>query len=131
VLIPNESELALLSGITIENDESLEQAMKLLQDKGVHTVITTLGAEGSAYLEKGKKMGKAHSYKVNVVDTTGAGDSFNAGFAFALASGKTVAEAVSFAGKVAALAVTKLGAQQGLPTLTEVAQFKQTDGLTT
>ncbi|MFM1654665.1 ribokinase [Brevibacillus sp. B_LB10_24] len=128
VIIPNETELALLSGISGEGDEQLTGAMKRLLAKGVQTVITTLGAQGAAYLVRGGQLGKAAGHKVEVVDTTGAGDSFNAGFAVALASGKSLAEAVSYAGRVAALAVTRLGAQRGMPTSDEVAHFEQIQG---
>ncbi|NSL62340.1 ribokinase, partial [Bacillus cereus] len=64
------------------------------------------------------------SHKVQVVDTTGAGDSYNAGLAYALASGQSIPEAVEFASVVSALAVTKLGAQQGMPTMKEVLAFQ-------
>ncbi|NGQ96708.1 ribokinase [Brevibacillus sp. SYP-B805] len=121
VMIPNESELYLLA----EADEGsdLETAMRRLQDKGVRTVVATLGARGAAYLTADGAFGTVPSHKVEVVDTTGAGDAFNAGFACALASGEPVAEAVGFASKVAALAVTRLGAQAGMPTLAQVGEF--------
>jgi ribokinase len=121
VIIPNESELYLLAGTREGSD--LEAAMQCLLDKGVQAVITTLGAEGAAYLQRGQQLGRVASHKVTVVDTTGAGDAFNAGFAFAYASGQNVGEAVAFAVKVAALAVTKLGAQAGMPTLQQVREF--------
>jgi ribokinase len=122
VIIPNESELYLLAGADAGRD-NLEAAMRSLLDRGVQTVITTLGSEGAAYLQRGQQLARVASHKVTVVDTTGAGDAFNAGFAFAYASGRNVGEAVAFAGKVAALAVTKLGAQAGMPTLQQVREF--------
>lgn len=121
VLIPNESELYLLAGSPADQD--LEAAMRSLLQKGVRTVVTTLGAKGAVYLSTDEPLGFVPSREVTVVDTTGAGDSFNAGFSYALASGKSVAEAAAFASAVAALAVTKLGAQAGMPTRTEVEQF--------
>jgi len=122
VLIPNESELYLLAG-TPEGE--LELAMQALLAKGVGCVVTTLGAAGAAYLQPGDPLGRVPGRKVKVVDTTGAGDSFNAGFAYALAGGNSVPEAIHFATRVAALAVTKLGAQQGMPTLREVLEFTE------
>jgi ribokinase len=119
VIIPNQSELYLLAG----TESNLETAMRRLLDRGVQTVITTLGSEGAAYLQGKETLGRVPSHKVSVVDTTGAGDAFNAGFAYALASGRTIGEAVAFAGKVAALAVTRLGAQDGMPTLRQVEEF--------
>lgn len=121
VLIPNESELYLLADSAA--GQELEAAMRSLLQKGVRTVVTTLGAKGAAYLTDKEPLGFVSSHKVDVVDTTGAGDSFNAGFSYALASGSSVAEAAAFATAVAALAVTKLGAQAGMPTLAEVNQF--------
>lgn len=128
VLIPNEFELALLSGVTIDDDQRLELAMQQLLDKGVQTVITTLGSQGSVFLERGETLGRVASCKVQAVDTTGAGDCFNAAFAFAMASGKPLPEAISFASKAAAIAVTRLGAQQGMPTFEEVQNFDHAEG---
>ncbi|EST53299.1 ribokinase [Brevibacillus panacihumi W25] len=121
VLIPNESELLILAE---EKGQGLEAAMRSLQKKGVRIVVTTLGAKGAAFLTE-EESGVVPSHQVPVVDTTGAGDSFNAGFSYALASGKSVRDAVAFATKVAALAVTRLGAQAGMPTLAQVEQFHQ------
>lgn len=121
VLIPNESELYLLAqaGAQVE----LGAAMEAMLQKGVATVVTTLGSKGAAYLAATGESGLVASHRVQVVDTTGAGDSFNAGFSYALASGAAVGEAIAFATKVAALAVTKLGAQAGMPTLAQVEEF--------
>ncbi|QRG66408.1 ribokinase [Brevibacillus choshinensis] len=121
VLIPNESELYLLAKVGAEVE--LEKAMDMLLQKGVATVVTTLGSKGAAYLTAAGESGLVNSHPVQVVDTTGAGDSFNAGFSYALAGGAPVEAAVSFATKVAALAVTKLGAQAGMPTLAQVEEF--------
>nr|WP_261305424.1 ribokinase [Paenibacillus andongensis] len=120
-ITPNRSELSLLTGIHAEGEE-LEVAMTSLMQKGASNVITTLGGDGSAFLEKGK-LHKVPGYKVSVVDTTGAGDSFNAGLAFSLAKQNSLEQSVSFAAKVSALAVTKFGAQAGMPSLEEVELF--------
>ncbi|AUM66683.1 ribokinase [Brevibacillus laterosporus] len=128
VMTPNESELYLLTGLeqnqTTDKATTLSAAMKALHAKGVKHVVTTLGATGSAYLMNGETFGTIASHKVQVVDTTGAGDSYNAGLAYALASGQSIPEAVEFASIVSALAVTKLGAQQGMPTMKEVLAFQ-------
>lgn len=122
-ITPNRSELALLSGITITDHASLERAMKTLLEMGPKHVITTLGSDGSAFLSHREAFTLIPSYHVPVVDTTGAGDSFNGGLAVALASGKDLREAVEYAGRVSALAVTKFGAQGGMPTKQEVEAF--------
>ncbi|MBA4495498.1 ribokinase [Paenactinomyces guangxiensis] len=118
-ITPNQSELELLTGISPEK-EGLEAGMNQLLKRGVRHVITTLGREGAAVLSSGEPLVRVAGYRVPVVDTTGAGDAFNAGLACALAEQKRVKAAIDFAGKVAALAVTKLGAQPGMPTRAEV-----------
>lgn len=122
-ITPNETELALLTGWTIENEQQLQEAMLYLQSKGPKHVITTLGKQGVAYLDEQQQLQKVPSYSVEVVDTTGAGDAFNGGLATALADGKSLPEAIAFANGVSALAVTKLGAQTGMPTKEEVVFF--------
>lgn len=127
VITPNETELALLTGKGNDEkltDENLQVAMKQLQARGARQVVTTLGSQGAALLDEQGSFARVSGYKVQVVDTTGAGDSFNAGLAYSLASGQTLTEAVAFASKVAALAVTKLGAQGGMPTMEQVLQFR-------
>ncbi len=132
VITPNRSELGLLTGYPIKDNE-LEKAMQSLLDLGPQTVITTLGSKGAAYLARGGDLQMVPSYKVPVVDSTGAGDAFNAGVAYALSSGMELKDAVLFASKVSALAVTKLGAQAGMPSREEVEAFHgvfaaETDG---
>lgn len=120
-LTPNRSELALLSGLSEE--APIAQGIEQLMEAGVSCCVTTLGAEGVAFVEKGSNnLVMVSGHKVPVVDTTGAGDAFNAGLAYALAQKKSIGEAVKFAVQVSALAVTKFGAQGGMPTLAEVIE---------
>lgn len=123
VITPNQSELSLLSGTPVD-EANVAEAMRVLASKGVRQVVTTLGANGSAFLTTYNQFERVDGYKVDVVDTTGAGDAFNAGLAYALATNSSLREAVDFASKVAALAVTKLGAQGGMPTMDQVKQFR-------
>ncbi|AJS59363.1 ribokinase [Paenibacillus sp. IHBB 10380] len=120
-MTPNRSELGLLTGRDAEGDE-LEIAIQDLMDRGVANIITTLGADGSAFMDH-HKLHMIPGYKVPVMDTTGAGDSFNAALAYSLALDLDLEKAVSFAAKVSALAVTKFGAQAGMPTMEAVHQF--------
>ena len=122
-ITPNRSELAMLTNRQVDTDHDLEQAMSALIDLGPKHVITTLGKNGAAYMDHERKLKRVAGYTVPVTDTTGAGDAFNAALACSIAARKTLAEAVAFAVKVSALKVTKLGAQQGMPTLAEVEQF--------
>lgn len=126
VLTPNRTELQILANSNIQKGtapDSFEKDINQLLELGVNCCVTTLGAEGAAYQWRGSALGKVSGHQVPVVDTTGAGDAFNAGLSFALAQQKTIQEAVEFAGKVSALAVTKFGAQAGMPTLKEVERF--------
>lgn len=125
ILTPNETEAYQLAGCKASEAElpTLPTVMQKLRDKGVGQVIVTLGSQGAAYVNEAGQLQIIPAYRVQVVDTTGAGDSFNAGLAVALGAGEPLAEAVNFASKVAALAVTKMGAQQGMPTYEQVIQF--------
>lgn len=124
-ITPNRSELTLLTGVEIGNDHDLEQAMSSLIDRGPKYVVTTLGSEGAAFMKADRKLIKMKGYSVPVIDTTGAGDSFNAALAYSIAQGQSIEEAVGFALKVSALKVTKLGAQIGMPYLAEVEKFDE------
>ena len=124
-LTPNRSELALLTGISEES--TVNQGIERLLEIGVSCCVTTLGAEGVAFREKGENLVLVSGHKVPVVDTTGAGDAFNAGMAYAVARKKSIREAVEFAVQVSALAVTKFGAQGGMPMLAEVKDYFRRD----
>lgn len=122
VITPNRSELGLLTGRPVE-EEGLEAAMRELLDRGVGCVVTTLGARGAACLSPEGGFRRVEGIPVEVVDTTGAGDAFNAALACGLSEGMDLPAAVDFAGRTAALAVTRLGAQDGMPQRKEVEAF--------
>lgn len=119
-LTPNLSELQILLDTT-EGDVG-ELVQQLLARKVDHVVVT-LGDEGAMFAGQEGVEGKVSSHKVDVVDTTGAGDAFNAGLAFALATNKSLHDAVVFANATAALSVLKYGAQNGMPVLEAVMEF--------
>jgi len=121
-LIPNESEATLLTDIQVADLSSAKEAAINLRERGVNTVILTLGERG-ALLANDREITHQAGYLVKVVDTTAAGDAFVGGFAVALAEGRPLSDAVRFANAAGALAVTKLGAQPSLPTRQEVEQF--------
>ncbi|NLH06354.1 MAG: ribokinase [Chloroflexi bacterium] len=122
VLIPNESETALLTGLPVDTRAELEAAARTLLGRGVGTAILTLGARG-AMLATGSEVEIIPTFKVQPVDTTAAGDAFVAGFSVALAEGKPVAEAVRWGNAAGALAATRLGAQTSLPRRAELEQL--------
>ncbi len=117
---PNETELARLTGGSHDTVEAIEESAKKLIKQGVNNVLITVGKRGAMLVESGScRMFPVMD--VNVVDTTAAGDCFNAAFVVALAEGKDVDEAIAFANIAAALSVTKKGAQNSLPTREDVA----------
>jgi ribokinase len=122
ILVPNESETSLLTGLPVESTDEIERAAERLREIGVGTVILTLGARG-AYLASGEQNHLFPAYEVDPVDTTAAGDAFVAGFAVALAEGGSLSEAVRRGNASGALAATKLGAQPSMPTRVEWDRF--------
>lgn len=122
ILIPNESELSLLTGLPVNDVSSAEMAAKEILKQGVQTVIVTLGSKG-ALLVTASQVTHVNTYKVDVVDTTAAGDAFIGGFASAMLSGKSLKDSVRYGCACGALATTKFGAQPSLPTKTEVETF--------
>lgn len=122
-LIPNESEASALSGLSVDSLATAETAATRLIAMGAGKVIITLGAQGSLFANG---IGFEHfpAPTVKAVDTTAAGDTFVGGFAAALASGKSEAEAIRFGQVAAALSVTRAGAQPSIPTLSDVQAFK-------
>lgn len=121
-ITPNRSELSRYTGMDADG-ESLQTAMQRMKELGAAHVVTTLGASGSAYLDEEGKVRTISGYNVPTVDTTGAGDCYNAGLALAITQDKILDKAVDYAGLVSALAVTKFGAQAGMPTEEEVQHF--------
>ena len=121
-LVPNESELSLLSGLPVNDLPSAENAAKTLLERGIQTVIVTLGANGALIVNK-ELTKHIPSFKVDVVDTTAAGDAFIGGFASALLQNKSLEEAVRYGCACGALAATKFGAQPSLPPKEDVEKF--------
>jgi ribokinase len=124
LLTPNQSEARVLTGIPADTLEGAEAAGQALLDKGVQTVIITLGAQGAFIVQPG---GTQHvkGLRVDAVDTTGAGDAFMAGLAVALAEGKPLEEATRFANVTGALSTQKPGAMPSMPSRVEVEASTQ------
>jgi len=113
-LTPNETELQILSNMMVSDVASAEKAAGIILKKGVGNVIVTLGEKGALLVNK-YHTELFSTQKVAVVDTTAAGDAFNGALAYSLAANKEIADAISFANKVASFSVTKMGAQSSLP----------------
>jgi ribokinase len=122
VLLPNQQEAEVLSGIAIGGVPSARSAASRLAARGSCASIVKLGADG-AVIAEGNYISHIPSVAVNVVDTTAAGDAFAGALAVALVAGEPLASAAVFACRAGALAVTRPGAQSSLPTRQEVDQL--------
>ena len=128
VLTPNESEAEKLSGISITDLTSAKKAITEILKKGTENIVLTMGKEGALVGAKGEIV-HVNSPKVDPVDTTGAGDAFCGALAVAISSGENLQKAVVYANCAGALATTKIGAQEALPTREELEKFMKGKGL--
>jgi ribokinase len=126
IVTPNESELLILSGLdpsrSLSSEECRDLALALLQ-KGPEAVIVTRGENGALLVTKDGQTAQFAAPKVDVVDTTGAGDSFTGALSVAISEGKSLQEAVQFACSVGAFCVTKKDVIPALPTRSELTSF--------
>ena len=111
---PNETELQALTGMPVGTLEQAERACRELLARGAGAVVNKRGAEGALYVDRD---GAFHvpAFAVKAVDTTAAGDTFNAALAVGLDGGMSVREALRFANAAAGLSTTGLGAQTAMP----------------
>ncbi|MCT9000200.1 ribokinase [Chelativorans intermedius] len=119
-ITPNETEAEALTGIAVASVEDAQRAARTLLEKGVGAAVITLGERGAFLLGKGESRHLPAFDAGPVVETTGAGDAFNGGFAAALARGLAPAQAVRFGCAVAGISVTRPGTAPSMPTLAEV-----------
>jgi ribokinase len=124
-LTPNETETCSLLGWKLEElqDVDLEPAASTLLARGCKNVVLKLGARGCYVALADGTRTRLKGYRVHAVDTTAAGDAFNAAFATALLNGKDPGSAADWASAVAAVSVTRAGAQPSMPTSSEVELF--------
>ncbi|MDD3348317.1 MAG: ribokinase [Bacilli bacterium] len=115
-IIPNENESYILSNL---NNEKVEKLIKYFLGKGIKNVIITLGEKGCAF-SNGDKVNYVEAKKTIVVDTTAAGDTFIGSLVAKLAENCDLETAVNYANVASALAITRQGAQQSIPTRQEV-----------
>jgi len=118
-LTPNETEAERLSGVAVRDPASAAAAARALRTRGASTVIVTLGAQGALACTADGPV-SIPALPVAVVDTTAAGDAFNASLAVALGEARALPDALRFASATAALACTRRGAQPSLPRRDEV-----------
>jgi ribokinase len=119
MITPNEREVEVLTGIKVTDTDSAENAASKLLTKGVKNVIITMGAAG-AFLHNNEVSKMIPVVPVKAIDSTAAGDVFNGALAVAVSEGRTLEQAIDFANKAAAIAVTRMGAQVSAPYRNEI-----------
>ncbi|MCT4688574.1 ribokinase [Vallitalea sp.] len=117
IITPNETELKKISG----KEDIKEGAMELIE-RGANSVVVTLGKQGSMYIDKDNTI-SAGSFNVKSIDSTAAGDAFNAALAIKLIESDDIEDGLKYSNAVGALVTTKLGAQTSLPFKNEVEAF--------
>ena len=122
VLTPNETEASIISGMDVRDLVDAEATARALRNRGCQAVIITLGSQGVLVADDS---GTRHipSFKVDVIDTTGAGDAFNGALAAALGEGMGLHEACRYANAAAAISVTRLGTSVATARRDEVTEF--------
>ncbi len=131
IIIPNEGELFRLHSLlefkelSGKQKEKIIQASKDIASLGIRIVITTLGSKGCLIVENDEVF-EIPAFKVEAIDTVGAGDCFNGVLASKLCQGETLLNAVKYATAAASIAVTRKGAQESMPFINEIdEQFKK------
>ncbi|HCT3688714.1 ribokinase [Enterobacter hormaechei] len=127
IITPNETEAEKLTGIRVGNDDDAARAALALHDKGIGTVIITLGSRGVWASVNGEGR-RVPGFKVKAIDTIAAGDTFNGALVTALLEGKAMDDAIRFAHAAAAIAVTRKGAQPSVPWRKEIDEFLSQQG---
>ena len=117
---PNETEAEFYTGIKITNEKEAKEASVKLLNLGLKKVVITLGEKGLFYSD-GKEEVYLKATSVKAIDTTGAGDAFNGGLAFALSQNKSIKDSLNLANQVAGLSTLKLGAGNAMPTLKDLS----------
>ncbi|QFT12498.1 ribokinase [Vibrio sp. THAF190c] len=125
VITPNETEAEVLTGVTVTDDVSAHQAALALHDKGIETVMITLGAKGVwlSHSGEGNQGELIPGFRVEATDTTAAGDTFNGALVTGLLEEMPLEKAIKFAHAAAAISVTRFGAQTSIPSRQETDAF--------
>jgi len=127
--IVNEVEAAMVTGLKVETDDEIKSAAQALLGLGCKIAVITLGARGS-FISSGEGQQFVPAFKVKAIDTTAAGDIYCGSLAVALTEGKSLVDAVRFAGASSAISVTRLGAQPSAPFRSEIDEYIATHSIT-
>lgn len=123
IIIPNQTEATLLTGIDSSSREGALKAARALKQMGPRHVILTLGQDGALLLEDDKEPQFISSFAVTAIDTTAAGDAFCGAFGASLSSGLGLGEAVRYGCAAGALACTTIGAEPSLPLKAQIDEL--------
>ena len=121
-IVPNEVEAQYLTGIKWKGDREIRKMAEKFLDQGVKNVVITLGSKGLFFKNRSEEIWM-NAFRVNVIDTTAAGDAFLGALASGLSENKPIREVLRFANGAGALATTKLGAQPSLPLKKDLNRF--------
>jgi ribokinase len=121
-IVPNEVEAQYLTGIKWKGDREIRKMAEKFLDQGVKNVVITLGSKGLFFKNRSEEVWM-NAFRVNVIDTTAAGDAFLGALASGLSENKPIQEVLRFANGAGALATTKLGAQPSLPLKKDLNRF--------
>ncbi|WP_461607165.1 ribokinase [Aeromonas rivipollensis] len=124
LITPNQTEAELLTGVKVTDEASAREAAARFHQMGIADVMITLGSQG-VYCSNAKQQALIPGFRVEAVDTTAAGDTFNGALLAAELAGADFHSAVRFAHGAAALSVTRFGAQSSIPGKQEVDTFLQ------
>ena len=122
ILTPNEVEIEMMVGIRPSSPQEAADAAKILQSRGVNTVIVTLGSEG-VFCASGDRAIYLPAFDVDAIDTVGSGDAFNGGLAVAIAEGLEIDEALEWGAAAGALSTTRPGAAGSMPDRDELTSL--------
>lgn len=122
IITPNETEAEVLTGIAVTDEASAAQAAKALHALGIKVVMITLGAKG-VWVSDDNEGRTVTGFRVQAVDTTAAGDTFNGAFVTALLEERSLDDSIRFAHAAAAISVTRFGAQTSIPGRDAVDEF--------
>lgn len=122
IITPNETEAEILTGVKVDSTENAQKASQILHEKGIKTVIITMGKMG-AWVSENNQGILISGFKVQAIDTIAAGDTFNGVLIMALLEGLTLNSAIQKAHAAAAIAVTRKGAQPSIPWKDEIESF--------
>ena len=122
IATPNETELSILTGMPTDTTSDVVAAGEKLLEMGVGEVVATIGSKGAIHIDSAGSTSYP-SLLVDAVDTTGAGDAFNAGLVVGMSRGQTLPDSIQLGNRAGAYCVTQLGVLDGLATADQLAEF--------